>query len=169
MCKMGLFYGSNTGNTKRIAEKIAAKLGAENVELKNINNVFSEDFKKFDKIILGSSTWGYGELQDDWSDFFPKFDNINFTGKKVALFGVGDQNGFSDTFVDAMGIIYEKVVSQNAKVIGFTSTDNYFFSSSKAVAGNKFVGLALDEDSQSSLTDKRLENWVDMILSEFNN
>ena len=169
MSKIGLFYGSNTGNTKRIAEKLADKLGSENVELKNINKVFPDDIKKFDKIIFGSSTWGYGDLQDDWSVFFPKFDNINFTGKKVALFGVGDQNGFSETFVDAMGIIYEKVKSQNAKIIGFTSTDNYFHSSSKAVVNDKFVGLALDEDSQSTLTDKRLENWANMILSEFNN
>jgi len=106
-------------------------------------------------------------LQSDWEDFFDELDTIDFTGKKVAYFGEGDQVGYPDTFQDAMGMLEEKIVERGGETVGYWSTDGYEFTDSKALRDGKFVGLALDEDNQSDLTDERIKTWVSQLKQEF--
>ena len=93
--KILVIYGSTTGTTEGVAEQIADKLGATAV---NVADVTDEQIAGADNLILGSSTWGAGELQDDWYDGLEKLKAADLSGKTVAIFGVGDSASYSDTF-----------------------------------------------------------------------
>ena len=159
-----IFYASSTGNSDEVASKISSALGE--VEVFNLANTKADKINEYNKVILGGSTWGDGELNDDWEDAWADFCKLDLSNKTVALFGLGDQESYSDEFCSALGAIYKQVVSLKAKVIGFTSTEGYYHDASKAQIDNKFVGLVIDEDNQSDLTDKRIEDWVKDIKEE---
>ncbi|PAF53419.1 flavodoxin [Helicobacter sp. 13S00482-2] len=165
MKKVGIFYGSDSGNTQTICEKIADKLGKENTELIDVAKASKDQLLGFDNLILASSTYGSGDLQTDWEDFIGSLDEADFSGKTVALVGLGDQDTYSDTFCDALYHLYDK--AKGGKLIGQTSTDGYTFDDSKGVDGGKFVGLAIDEDNQDDMTDSRIDAWVSQIKSNF--
>lgn len=169
MATIGLFYGTQTGNTQTIAEIIQKEFGGENVvELFDISQADANDFEPFSYVIVGCPTWNIGELQSDWSGFYEEeLEQINFADKKVAYFGAGDQVGYADNFQDAMGILEEKISELGGTTVGYWSTEGYEHSDSKAVKNGKFVGLALDEDNQSDLTDERIKTWVRQLRSEF--
>ncbi len=156
-----IFFASSTGNSEEIANKISAELN--NIEIFDLAGTKIEKINEFDKLILGGSTWGDGELNDDWEDVWSDFCKLDLSNKTVALFGLGDQESYSDEFCSAMGIIYEQIAKSGAKIIGFTSTDGYYHDSSKAQIDDKFVGLAIDEDNQSDLTDERINKWTNEI------
>ena len=158
----GLFYASSTGNTEDVAKRIVTSLG-EDIKSYDIADSGYDAIKEYNKIILGVSTWGEGELQDDWEEIWTDFCDINFNGKTVALFGLGDQEGYGDEFVDALGIMYEQVQISGGNVVGFTSSEGYEHDSSKAEIDGQFVGLVVDEDNQDDLTDERIQEWTDNI------
>lgn len=161
-----IFYASNTGNTADIANRISKRLG--DIKVIDIADDGLNSISEYDNIILGTPTWGEGELQDDWLEIWDDFSDVDFSRKTVALFGLGDQDGYGDFYCDAMGIIYEKVISQGGNIIGsWEIDDEYFHESSLAVKDNKFVGLALDEDNQDELTDDRIEKWCEQIKACF--
>ncbi len=163
MKKVGLFYGTYTGITGAVAEKIAKELGEENVDLHNISSD-GELMNNYQKLIIGTSTWSIGELQEDWDMFMPKLQTMDFNGKVVALFGTGDQIGYPDTFLDGMGMLYETFQFRGAEFIGFWPTEGYDFTSPLPLLDeNNFVGLAIDEDNQPELTDARIKAWCDQI------
>ncbi len=164
MAKVGLFYGSTTGNTKSVAEMIQKQLGQDNVDLYDVAAAGPGDLDGYDSLILGVSTWGLGDLQDDWDVFASNLKNLG--GRKVALFALGDQQAYPDTFVNAMGTLYEKATEAGADVVGSWPTDGYDFIASAAVVDGKFVGLALDEDGQSDMTADRVKAWTDQIRGE---
>ncbi|MDJ0679868.1 MAG: flavodoxin FldA [Xenococcaceae cyanobacterium MO_167.B52] len=167
MTKIGLFYGTTTGKTESAAEIIRDELGGDAVTLHDIGDVTDSDFADYEYLIIGSPTWDIGELQSDWDGFFEELDNIDFSGKKVAYFGTGDQVGYAENFQDAMGILEEKISSLGGKTVGHWSTDGYDHEASRADKGGKFVGLALDDDNQSELTEPRIKEWVAQIKTEF--
>lgn len=160
--QLGLFYASSTGNTESVAEMIADKLeGFAKVKRYNIAEGDIEKMQEYTTLLLGISTWGEGELQDDWESVFDTLGSLDFSGKTVALFGLGDQEGYPDNFLDAMGILHEKVVSLGAKTVGYTPTEDFDFDESKAVLDNGlFCGLALDEDNDASLSEARIDRWL---------
>ena len=156
-----IFFASSTGNSEEIANKISAKLN--NIEIFDLAGTKIEKINEFDKLILGGSTWGDGELNDDWEDVWGNFCKLDLSNKTIALFGLGDQESYSDEFCSAMGIIYEQIIKSGAKIVGFTSTEGYYHDGSKAQINDKFVGLVIDEDNQSDLTDERIKTWVNEI------
>jgi len=159
-----IFYGSNTGNCEDIAKKISKKL--ENTDIFNLYKTKIEKINEYDKIILGASTWGDGELNDDWESAWDDFKELDLSNKTIALFGLGDQESYCDEFANAIGIIYEHLQTTGAKVVGFTSIKGYYHDYSKAQIDDEFVGLVIDEDNQSDLTDERIDNWLDKIKSD---
>jgi flavodoxin I len=169
MSKVGLFFGTQTGTTQDIAERIQAALGGDGaVDLYDISGAEVSDFEKYDCIIVGCPTWDIGELQSDWESFYEdELNQINFSGKKIAYFGAGDQYGYADNFQDAIGILEEKITSLGGKTVGYWSTDSYEFDESRAVRNGKFVGLAIDETNQSELTNERIDAWTAQIKQEF--
>lgn len=159
-----IFFASSTGNSEEIANKISLELNK--IEVFDLAGTKIDKINEYDKLILGGSTWGDGELNDDWEDVWGDFSKLDLSNKTIALFGLGDQESYSDEFCSAMGIIYEQIANSGAKIIGFTSSDGYYHDASKAQLNNQFVGLAIDEDNQSDLTDNRIKDWANTIREE---
>lgn len=159
-----IFFASSTGNSEEIANKIASALGE--IEVFDLAGTKIEKINDYEKVILGGSTWGDGELNDDWEDAWGDFCKLDLSNKTIALFGLGDQESYSDEFCSALGIIYEQINKSGAKIVGFTSTEGYYHDASKAQIDDKFVGLIIDEDNQSDLTDERINNWVNEIKED---
>jgi flavodoxin I len=168
MSKIGLFFGTQTGNTQTLAEMIEQEFGGDSVvTIYDIGAADTSDFEPYDCIIIGCPTWNVGELQSDWEGFYEELDAIAFSGKKVAYFGAGDQVGYADNFQDAMGILEEKISELGGSTVGYWPIDEYDFTDSKAVKNGKFVGLAIDEDNQSDLTKGRIKAWVTQLKQAF--
>lgn len=162
MKKTIVVYGSSTGTCESIANTIGSKLGAEVI---NVSDLSAEVIEANDNLLLGTSTWGAGELQDDWYDGLETLKGADLGGKTVALFGCGDAESYSDTFCGAMAEIYN-AVNGSAKVVGAVSTDGYTFDDSEAVVDGNFVGLALDDVNESDRTEARIDAWIESIRPE---
>jgi flavodoxin I len=134
--------------------------------LHDVANAEAGNLADYSTLIIGCPTWNIGEMQSDWEGLYEELDEVDFNGKTVAYFGPGDQVGYADNFQDAMGILEEKISSLGAKTIGHWPTDGYDFTESRAVKNGKFVGLALDEDNQSDLTDQRIKAWTTQLKLE---
>ena len=160
MKKTVVIYGSSTGTCQSIAEKIAAKLGVEAIDVANLN---ADAVSEAENLILGTSTWGAGELQDDWVDGLETLKGLDLNGKTVALFGCGDAESYGDTFCGAMAEIYNGLKDKGVTFVGAVPTDGYTFDDSEAVIDGKFVGLALDDVNEDDKTDERIDAWIDSI------
>jgi flavodoxin long chain len=170
MTTIGLFYGSSASNTEYVAYEMGDLLkGYDDVtaEIHNIGMSKAKDVDAYHDLILGIPTWDIGELQADWDAFWPEFEDINFNGKQIAIFGLGDQYGYADTFLDALGILGLELEARGATLHGFWPTDGYEFTESLALTGNQFMGLAIDEDGQPEKTSERIEKWIPQVLTEF--
>lgn len=162
MKKTIVVYGSSTGTCEEIANTIGEKLG---VDVINVADLTADVIAANDNLLLGTSTWGVGELQDDWYDGISVLKGADLSGKTVALFGCGDAESYPDTFCGAMAEIYNAVSGQ-ANVIGGVSTDGYTFDDSDAVVNGQFVGLALDNVNEEEKTDSRIDAWIESIKTE---
>lgn len=169
MSTIGLFFGSDEGNTERVAELIQQRLGEPSVSVYDIADVTQCEFSEYQYVILGIPTWDFGQIQSDWEEFWEDIQTVDFTGKTVALFGLGDQFGYGDYFLDAMGMLHDVVVKNGAKIVGHWSTEGYDYEASKAEVDGKnlFVGLAIDEDQQEELTDMRIDQWCAQLKKVF--
>lgn len=176
MSRIGLFFASSTGNTRRIAKVIKKRFDDDTMaDALNVNKASSELVAGYTHLIFGTSTLGGGQLPGlstdcmggGWEEFLPELADVDFSGKTVALFGLGDQAKYPDEFVDALGIIYEFVTLRGAKVVGRWPAEDYDFISSKALVDDEFIGLVLDQENQKIQTDARLESWLKLISPEF--
>ena len=171
MEKIGLFYGTDTGNTemvaKMMAEKISEMLGKDMVDLIEIYQKSKDDMATYKNIIIGMPTWYDGELQGDWEEYIPEIQQVDFNGKNVAFFGLGDQYGYASYFCDGIGIFADIVEGLGANICGFTSTEGFEHDFSKAERDGQFVGLCLDVDNQDEMTEDRVKEWVPQVLEEF--
>ena len=173
---IGLFYGSTTCYTEMVAEKIQTvineltlkKSTIYNVKLHNIKDIPLHQCSQYDLLILGISTWDYGELQEDWESTWDEVAHLSLEGKIVALYGMGDQVGYSEWFQDALGMLHDQLAPTQAFIIGYWPNQGYEFSASKALTPDQsqFVGLSLDDESQYQLTDERISTWCAQIIEE---
>jgi len=163
MKKTCIIYGSSTGTCEGIAGKIAEKLGVDSADVINVADISADAVAGYDNLLLGTSTWGAGELQDDWYDGLETLKGADLAGKTIALFGCGDCESYSDTFCGAMGEIYDGLKDSGATFIGAVSADGYTYDDSAAVVDGKFVGLALDDVNEDDKTDERIDAWVEDI------
>lgn len=166
MAKVTIIYGSTTGSTEKVAKLIAKQLGDQVSAILDIKDATTDDFNKAEVLFLGTSTWDEGELQEDWVSFEGELDSVDFSGKKVALFGTGDQIGYADHFVGGLIKLYDRAKQGGAEIVGLWPTEGYEFDHSEALVDGKFAGLAIDEDNQSSETEPRVKAWVSQVLAE---
>jgi len=166
---IGLFYGSTNGATANVAALIQQALAERGVtvELFDIADYLLETMLDFDHLILGVSTWNVGQLQADWEEVYPELEELDLTGKQVALYGLGDQVGYPDTFLDALFFVADKVRERGATIVGRWPVEGYTFNQSWAVEGGRFLGLAVDEENQPNLTQVRVNTWLEQLLGEF--
>ena len=168
--KIGLFYGSTTCYTEMAAEKIRAIIGDGLVDIHNVKDSPLSLMADYDLLLLGISTWDFGEIQEDWNELWDQVSGLSLAGKTVALFGLGDQEGYGEWYLDAMGMLHDELKATGVNFIGYwPNDDSYEFEASKALTEDqsKFVGLALDEDSQYELSDERIATWVEQVLVEY--
>ncbi len=159
-----IIYGSTTGNAKSTA--LAIGRGFKESKVVDVSEFNFDELENYDLLIFGTSTAGFGDLQDEWEDNINKLDNIDLSKKNIAIFGTGDQLGYPDSFAGSLSYIYEKVLSKGARVIGKTSTEGYNFKYSASVIDDKFVGLVIDDENQVNLTDQRIKDWVVQLVEE---
>ncbi len=168
MTKIGLIYSFNTIKTSKNAEKVKKAFGKDfDVEMVNVEEIDEDSFLSHKNMVLGVPTWFDGELPSYWDEFMPAIEQLKLKGKKVALFGLGDQVGYSENFVDGIGLLATALEDRGAKVIGFTSPEGYKFERSEALRHGQFLGLALDIENQAALTDDRIKAWVEQLKKEF--
>ena len=157
MSKIAVIYATGRGKTKVVAEKIASKLG--NADVFNVADIKASDIAPYDVLVLGTSSTGHGDIQKPWKNILPEFVEHDFTGKKVALFGLGNSAYHKDTFTGGMSHLYV-ALKDKAEILPGVSTDGYTFEASNSVVDGKFVGLALDEDGEADKTDARIDAWL---------
>ena len=172
MKKIGLFYGPLGGSTERVAKKVAAALGTENVDLIPAKDSKLADIEKYENLIfglstIGTETWESDKSANDWDIFLPEIEKVDYSNKVVALFGLGDQITYDLHFVDSLGIVAGKILPKGAKIIGKVSPDGYDFRESEAIIDGEFIGLPVNEDFEPELTDERVNNWVNQIKTQF--
>lgn len=166
MKKIGLFYGLKAKKTAAIAEKIQDCFDDE-LKVTAVEDAWGKDFEEFDNLIIGTSTWFDGELPTYWDEILPELATINMQGKKVAIFGLGDQVNYPDNFVDGIGILADILRNAGATIIGETSPEGYRFDKSLALKDGKLQGLAIDLENQPEKTDERIEKWCKQLKAEF--
>lgn len=160
MKKTVLVWASQTGNTADAAGLIADEIGREDIDMFDVANLTITRLLDYDMLVIGTPTWGLGELPDVWLNAFPVFDELDLTGKRAAFFGLGDQLVYGEWYLDAMGILHDRFVARGVSVVGHWPNDSYELSASKALREGAFVGLALDADNQHHLTKDRIRKWV---------
>lgn len=158
MSKTIVVYGSSTGTCESIAQTLGEKLGADVID---VSKLTAADVKSADNLVLGTSTWGAGEMQDDWYDGVKVLKEAGLSGKKVAVFGCGDSSSYSDTFCGGMKELYDAAKEAGAKMVGDdVPTDGYTYDDSDSVVDGHFIGLALDDVNEDDKTESRIEAWI---------
>lgn len=164
MKKIGIFYGSSTGTTERIAGRVAALLGDDKADVHDVAQTAPDAVGQYDILVMGTSTWGDGEIQDDWYDFLDGLQALDLKGKKAAVFGCGDET-MSETFCNGVDKLYETIKGTGADMIAPYDTIGYTFDNSEAKPSDAIdaVGLLLDEVNHPELTETRLRGWTAII------
>lgn len=165
--RIGVFCGTNTHKTVSVANKIIKAFDTADIDLKSIEEAWGNDFESYDFLIAGTSTWFDGELPVYWDEILPELRTLNLKGKKVAIFGLGDQVKYPDNFVDGIGLLADAFQKAGASLVGLTSSEGYQFTQSQALMESQFLGLALDIENESNKTDKRIHDWVEGLKKEF--
>ncbi len=174
MDRIGIFFGTDTGRTRLIAKQIAKKLGELAAAPVNIGRATLANFLAHERLIVGSPTLGDGELpgestglsQPSWEEFLPQLADADLSGKTIAIFGLGDQQKYPEEFVDAIGILHDAFVARGATVVGRWPVAGYEFKASRAVDGEHFLGLAIDQHHQAMLSESRIDAWLEQIKPE---
>lgn len=167
---IGLFYGTDTGFTEIVVKLLVEEFNLVApglLTVHNIGDVPVTAMQPYSRLIIGCPTWDVGQLQADWDKAYNELDTLDLSGKQVAIFGLGDQYGYPDSYCDAIGILGRKLRERGAELVGFTSTEGYEFTYSDGVENGRFMGLALDEDNESDKSPERISEWVWQLVDEF--
>jgi len=173
MSKIGIFFGTDTGSTRLVAKKIYSLLGADVADKpKNINRTQVAELLSYDALILGTPSYGVGDMpglavgcqEANWAEFVPYLDDIDLSGKRVALFGLGHQERYASRFASSLIQLYRVFYGYGAEMVGRWDTEGYEFEHSDSIIDNQFVGLVLDQRGQPHLTDERLQIWLGQIV-----
>ena len=169
---IGLYYGSQTGKTDAVCAKIKSQLGDAVTDPKDVSEIGGDpsQFQEMDGLICAIPTWNTGEEENRsgtaWDELLEKIGNLDLKDKPVAICGLGDAAGYAENYVDAMEELHRYFEKAGAKMVGYVSTDGYTFTASKSIIDGKFCGLPVDEDSESELTDERVNKWCSQLKSE---
>lgn len=166
MEKIAILYGSSSGNTESVANRMRDKFDG-GADLFDVGNVSIDEIQPYKYLILATSTTGMGDLQDDWESFLPIFSSkMDFTGKTVAIFGLGDSASFSSSFAESIFVLHEEL-KDKVKIVGSVPDEGYTYDDSSAVIDGKWLGLPLDEDNEYNETEDRITKWVEQLKTEF--
>ncbi|MFM8332295.1 MAG: flavodoxin [Candidatus Methylumidiphilus sp.] len=172
MGKIGIFFGTETGTTRLIAKKIHKLLGDEAADKPvNVNRVQPADFLRYDALILGIPSYGDGAMpgrsagciEANWEEFLQALGEVDLSGKRIALFGLGAQERYADRFASSMIQLHRVLRGYGAEMVGDWSVEGYTFNQSASIVDGRFVGLVIDQRTQGMLTEERIQAWVAQI------
>lgn len=158
---IGIFYATGKGDTKKACEYLGEKLNAKVIAVKDVAS--ASEFEGFDLLILASSSYGFGDLHDDWSQKLNLLREANLKGKKVAIIGVGNQARHADSFCG--GVVEFLPCIKGSILLGSSDQNGYKFDNSSAFINGKFIGLMLDTKGDSEY-EKRIDEWARAIKSQ---
>ena len=159
MKNIGIYYGSTTGTCESLPNKIASAFGLSSTHVKSASE-FNASAASCDVLLLGTSTWGEGDIQDDWYPVLDTLKGLDLTGKLVAIFGCGDSASYPDSFCGGMRELYDAAKAAGATMVKGLDASEYSCSGSSAIVDGTFVGLAIDEDNEPGKTDGRIAAWI---------
>lgn len=157
-----VLYGSTYGNTADAAARIAAALASHLGRAPACLDVGAADvgaLRTYDTWIVGVSTWNVGELQADWEVRIDEVAALDLRGVRVAAFGTGDAVAYPDTFGDAVGILSDRLVAAGATRFGTCPAEEDELGASRALRGDRRLGLLLDYDNDEGAVAARIEAW----------
>lgn len=172
--KVGIFFGTSTGNTENVADLIAAEFGddAEGpFEIDDAQGSIAAKFAEYDALVVGTPTWNTGADSErsgtGWDEvYYGEMQDLKLEGKNVAVFGLGDQISYAENYADASGELHDVFQNLGCNLMGYTSQDGYEHEASKAIRGDKFCGLLCDEINQDDLSEERVQNWIAQLKEE---
>ena len=172
MGKIGIFFGTETGTTRLIAKKLYKLIGQDVADKPlNVNRISAQDMLEYDVLILGTPSYGEGDipglsagcLERNWEEFLSEFGSPDLTGKKIAMFGLGAQERYSERFASSLIALYKVFEELGAEMIGQWPVEGYTFEYSASIMDGMFVGLVIDQRTQGMKTEERLKQWVELI------
>ena len=171
MKKIVLLYWPKGGSVEVAAKKISASFQSSDIDVFDVDSFDTSRLSDYEMIIMGNSTvgaenWEDADADNKWNKFFRETKSHDLSNKKIALFGLGNQILYPAHFVDGLGILKDEVAKFNGKLIGEWPTEGYSYTDSEGVEGDMFFGLALDEDTESELTDERVSEWTNILKKE---
>lgn len=167
--RVAIYLGGNHTHTADAGSRITARLErrlGQRIRRYDLDHTDLMEMERYDLLLLGCSTWYGGTLPNCWARQIDHLRRADLRGKRVALFGVGNQQLSADTFQDALGILAEQVEAVGGELIGHWSAADYTFDSSRAVRGDRFVGLALDYENQADFNELRIVLWTEQLVRE---
>lgn len=172
MNKIGIFFGTDTGTTRLIAKKMWKRLGDALCDKPlNVNRITVADMLQYDSLILGTPSYGEGRLPGidtgvkagSWAEFLPQVAQTDLHGKRIALYGLGNQDKYPERFANSLFTLCEQLQAAGAEIVGGWPTTGYEFEHSDAVVDGRFVGLVLDQNNQAMMTDERIDQWLEVV------
>jgi len=172
--KVGIFFGTSTGSTGTVADMIKEEIGDDAdgpFDIETLEGSVQENFGKYSALIVGTPTWNTGADTErsgtGWDEiYYSSMQELNLKGKKVAVFGLGDQESYSENFADATGELHDVFQNLGCVMVGYTSQEGYEHDASKSIRGDKFCGLLCDMVNQEDLSEGRVQNWVAQLKNE---
>jgi len=178
MAAVGIVFGTSTGSTGTVADLIFEAFGpdvaAEPVDVDTLDEgQLGEVFLQHDALVVGTPTWNTGADTErsgtGWDELYygplPKIQD-ELRGKKVAVFGLGDQSSYGENYADATGELFDVFEGMGCQMLGSWPQDGYEHEASKAIRGDKFCGLLLDMVNQEEMTEERVQRWVQQLKEE---
>jgi flavodoxin I len=174
MANTAIIFGTSTGSTETVADFIAENLVGEvdgPFDVDTVEGSVKDFFEKYDSLIVGTPTWNTGAETErsgtGWDEiYYGGMQEMKLKGKKVAVFGLGDQISYDENYADATGELHDVFEGLGCKLMGYTSQEGYEHVASKAVRGELFCGLLCDQVNEEELSEGRVKAWVAQLKSE---
>lgn len=118
MGKILLVYATMSGNTEAMADLIEKGLQEAEAEVDRFEAMDIDDaelFNDYEHIVLGTYTWGDGDLPDEFLDLAEEMEALDFTGKTCAVFGSGDTA--YEYFCGAVDTLEEKIKERGGEIV----------------------------------------------------
>jgi flavodoxin len=111
--KILVLYGSKTGNTRLVANRLPGMLNCE-TEVVNVASITNADhLLNYGMTLYLASTWGDGELQLDMELFFSR-NKVDLHRQPYAICELGNYYGYDDFEFGALNIMRHHVEGWNA-------------------------------------------------------
>lgn len=178
MKRIAILSWPKGGNTQLAADKIIQQFASYSDDIKidelDFLTVTESKLRPYDAYIVGGATigadnWLIADNTTKWAVFFDIIRFTDLSGKKAAVFAIGNQELYPENFADGMAVVKKVLEEKGAKIIGYWPTNGYDFSDSRSIEGENFIGLVIDQDTQPELTETRIEEWVAQLVTEIGN